>query len=733
MQLKTLLFASFILLSLGLKAQTQKAKQSALVGQYVAHQSLGSTAAKNAKFVYSQVGDVDYINAFIKVNEALDPSQLDELGVLVGTKAGNIWTLKVPTTQVEALSQLEQGLEAIELDQPIYSNMEEARAKTNVNMVHQGVDLPQAFTGKDVVVGILDVGFDYTHPTFYDETGTKYRVKRVWEQKNAGTPPAAYSYGNEIVDTLDMLVEQTDRINESHGSHVAGIAAGSGFGADDHAYRGVAYESDLVLVGITPAQEQWLNTGMTDIVDGLNYIFDYAASEGKAAVANLSWGCTIGPHDGSSLFSQAVDNLTGAGKIFTLSAGNNGDNKVHIDKTFSDADTLLQTFASFSTSLEEKRTWLDFWGEAGQEFCIAFSTYSGINENATSDFICLDEGVFETFLVGSDGDTLFVNGSATTADINGKPHIFLDVDSRTNNRMLLTIKATSGRVDGWMGYVKDTRGHYGSFSSGGLPWFSSGDKDMTIGEMGCTQSAITVGAYASKISFTSINGQTYSYDNFAQLNEICPFSSKGPTTDGRVKPDITAPGLTLASAFNSFDSNNIPGGSNTTNLVHNYTDANGHNYYYGEALGTSMSAPMVAGIVALVLEAKPTATPAEIKQLMAQTAITDQYTTDEPDPSVWGAGKIDAHALIQSILMPSATDEVFEHRAIYPNPTQGLVSIDVEGVSSMRLINVYGQLCEVIAVNENTISLGKLDAGIYFLSLYNEKGALLLTQKLIKL
>ena len=656
------------------------------------------------------------------------------MGIIIGTKAGNIWTIKIPVENVEKLTSLEKGIDFIQLDQPIFSNMDKAREKTKVDSVHIGASLPQAFTGKDVVVGILDVGFDYAHPTFYDETGNNYRIKRIWEQKSTGTPPANYSYGHEIIDSMEMIAQQSDNPDESHGAHVAGIAAGSGFGGDGVKFRGVAYESDLVLVGITPPQDQWTNTGMTDIVDGLNYIFNYAESQGKPAVANLSWGCSIGPHDGSSLFSQAVDNLTGAGKIFTISAGNNGGNNIHLYKEFSNTDSLLQSFVSFSSSLPYKKTWIDIWGETGESFCVQFKTYNLFTPFSSINLMCINDSTIDTFLIGSDNDTFFFNLTTVSADINGKPHAFLDIHSKTNNFISISVKATSGSIDMWMGYVLESRGHYGAFTTLSQAWATPGDDDMTIGEMGCTKSAITVGAYASKTNFTNLSGQSFSYNNYVLPDRIVPFSSKGPTTDGRFKPDITAPGLTLASAVNSLDNDFTPGGSSFSNVVHKYTDTSSNDYYFGESSGTSMSAPMVAGIVALMLEANPSATPSEIKSLMAATAIKDEFTTDDPDANIWGYGKIDAHALMQSLFVSAVEENNFtDYDFIYPNPTHAFLNIDLEGEKIITVSNMMGKICQHLKTSDKKISLMNLNAGIYLVSVYSLDGKFLGKEKVVKI
>lgn len=729
MSIRILFLFSFVLVCASLQAQTSKknnGKQSALTHQFLTSKKADVLNKESSKFVFSQIEEKQYINAFVKVNENLELKTIEEFGVLVGTKAGSIWTIKIPIDNVNALAELETGIDFIQLDQPVYSTMDVARSRTNVDEVHQGLDLPQAFTGKDVVVGILDVGFDYTHPTFYSSDGVDYRIKRIWEQKSAGTPPPGYSYGHEIVDATEMIAQQTDNAMQSHGSHVAGIAAGSGYGGNGDKYKGVAYESELVFVGITPAQSQWHNTGMTDIIDGINYIYEYAESLGKPAVANLSWGCSIGPHDGSSLFSQALNNLTGEGKIFTVSGGNNGDQNIHLNKSFTNTDSLLHSFISFNGGLGKNRTWIDVWGDQGETFCIQFETYSGTMSTATTEFICIEDTTLDTFIIGSDNDSLFIHLSTVSSDLNLKPHIFCDINSQTSDNISLKVKATSGEVNVWMGYVEESTGYYGEFLSYG--WFGAvdGDTNMTIGEMACTQSAITVGAYASKTSYDNLSGQNTSFNGYVGTHRIVPFSSRGPTTDGRSKPDITAPGLTLASAVNSFDLRYRPGGSSFDSVVYQYQDpTTSRNYYFGESSGTSMSAPMAAGIIALYLEANPLATPEEVLTRLEATALKDPFTSDNPDPNIWGYGKIDAHALLKSSFLSSVENNESERKLVYPNPTSDLLFINIEGEKLIRITNLLGEVCNQFNTNTTAISLKGLPSGIYVVSVYSSQEVLL--------
>ena len=94
------------------------------------------------------------------------------------------------------------GIAYIQLDEPVVMpHLDVARKDTRVDSVQGGYHLPMAYSGKNVVVGVIDFGFDYNHPAYYDTTGTAYRIKRVWEMNGSGPAPAAYGFGRELTDT----------------------------------------------------------------------------------------------------------------------------------------------------------------------------------------------------------------------------------------------------------------------------------------------------------------------------------------------------------------------------------------------------------------------------------------------------------------------------------------------------------------------------------------------------
>jgi minor extracellular serine protease Vpr len=697
-------------------------------------------------YIYrSDASGATVLPALLQIRDNVAEEDLKKLGVSIATKAGSVWTAAIPPARLAAVAAL-KSIGYIELDEPVFSTMDSARRKTHVDSVHAGWGLPKGFSGAGVVVGVLDVGFDYTHPAFRDTSGTRYRIRRVWEQRaTTGTPPAAFGYGRELTDSVLIQAAGSDNKGQSHGSHVAGIAAGSGRGAgaaDSIARRnrGMAYASDIVLVGITPPSSDWTSTGMSDIINGMKYVYDYAAANGRPAVVNLSWGCSIGSHDGRSLFSQACNALTGPGKLFVLSAGNNGQNNLHLEKAFNAADTVVHTFVNFPATPVGRRSWFDAWGDSAQRLSVRLSLYNGATRTDSSAWISLGSAVQNVLLRGSAGDTLTASVSASIATFNNKPHILLDLESRSADRLCISIRGT-GTVHAWLGYVYGSTGYYGDLNNGSTNWAMNGGSFAVLGDMATTDKAIAVGAYASRSIYTNINGTKQDYSNYAPDGRLVPFSSKGPTVDGRIKPDITGPGLWLASSVNSFDTSFGPGGGSRENVVSEWTPpGQSHPYQYAALTGTSMSSPAVAGITALLLEAAPRLSPDSLHNILTGTAIQEFFMGNLPNAS-WGAGKVNAYAALQRLMSSLGVSEVVSNPAsldllLYPNPSSGNVTLehrsDRGGPASIAISDATGKIIRReswqlnAGANNKTMSWTDMPQGIYFVRLETAAGKAML-------
>ncbi len=132
---------------------------------------------------------------------------------------------------------------------------------------------------------------------------------------------------------------------------------------------------------------------------------------------------------------------------------------------------------------------------------------------------------------------------------------------------------------------------------------NAGPGSSTVGTPGCAKKVITVGASDKS-------------------DQIAWFSSRGPTLDGRVKPDVLLPGHSIIAAR-----------AKNTSMGTIIDD------HYTQASGTSMATPHCCGVAALMLSGNPELTPAQIKQQLMQTAIDLKY-----DPNTQGSGRVDALA-----------------------------------------------------------------------------------------
>jgi subtilisin family serine protease len=693
------------------------------------------------RYSLNEIDNILYVEAFLKVDkETFQKKNAESLGVKLNTEAGNFFTSLIPINNLERLFDLE-GIVSIEIAGKVHSTMDNARTLTNVNQVHAGTGLPQAYTGNGVIVGVIDEGFDYTHPNFRNLNTQQTRISSVWEQNGNTTAPAPY--GTEYLGSTAVLNKMRDRVDESHGTHTAGSAAGSG-GIANSLYKGVAFDSDLVLVST--------NMTNTGILNGIQYIFNKAALQNKPAVINISIGGHDGPHDGLSPFDQACNNIVGTGKILVGSAGNQGDKKIHVNKTLSLTNRLL-SFVNFPNSpnglpnptISKGETLIDIWGEVGKNFEVAvnvfnISTNTYVNWtpyiNTSTNSSTYSGVVYDNDITSTQDGCIVQIATENSNSNNSKPHATIYIDNNyqddISNRLLIEVKGINGSVNAWH-YGIDGTARFSdllyllpSITAGSVLGATDGNTDITVGEIGGTgNSIISVGAFTSKNSFTNFSGNSPTIDYPGSLGSIASFSSKGPTVDGRIKPDVTAPGNVIVSSVSRFDSNYISSSPKTVSGLNNGSI----NWWFGTMQGTSMSSPLVAGIIALWLQAKPSLTVSQIKTILQNTSNTDSFTgigSAIPN-NTWGRGKINALAgmLYINQFLNVDTFDNSNNFVVYPNPSNSKIYITSKDyVEAYEIINTLGQkVSEGIfnsVLDEKELDLSSLQSGLYILNFKGE-------------
>lgn len=569
------------------------------------------------------------LSAYVTIDPARTSWQ--QLGVTPIAENAGTATVRLTLNALQRLAK-QQGVEYIQITSGATQMLNLARQEAGTDQIHKGTDLPQAYTGEGVVVGVVDAGFDYMHAAFRRPADGALRIKRVWEQGattlDGASAPAKYGYGIEL-NTPELIEKaQGDSDSNSHGTHVAAIAAGSD-AYKDGAYVGNAPDADIVLVALD------LNASTNaDISNAVQYIFDYADEVGKPCVVNLSLGNQDGPHDGTSTFDTMTDAMQGPGRLIVGAAGNHRTDAFHIDHTFATADAApLRTFVKYKVAPSNSVSGgtIEIWGEKGVDFTVDIAAYSTFNKkDARSTTVYPAEGVTDVDFGKYATGTWKV--ASEVSPLNGKPHVVLTsalTSIRNNYAIALTVTPkTAGRVNIWSDNT------YLALESRDIEGFSAPDAaSSTLCEIGGTGKRIlTVGSYTTRNEYTTNGGQQATLQE--TVGDLSSFSSYGPTVDGRMKPNITAPGCFIISAV----SNNDASG----NLMYaEYNENFGRYNQYGYMQGTSMASPFVAGIVATWLQAYPQLTPEQLHEIVQNTARKDNFTATAPD-SNWGYGKINA-------------------------------------------------------------------------------------------
>lgn len=613
----------------------------------------------------TNVFDMPRVGLFAKIRAEAAIAELLAAGALIGSRVGDLVTAEVPIDKLPAILASPR-FEMFEASHNVTVQNDSSMKLIRANLVRRAAGGTWTGTaGRGIIVGVYDTGIDFLHEDFLDPAGAT-RVLGIWDQTaRTGTPPAGFTYGNYCSrEAIQLVVNNSANSGpcpqqdvNGHGSHVAGTAAGDGSalgpgGGAPFTYAGVAPLADLMIV--KGGDGLFSETG---IVDGLVWLERQGRLLNRPMVVNLSLGTQAGPHDGSRLYEAIVDTLSRGGFIVVFSAGNEGSNSNERNPD--------------GTAPARNPLYIHGTGAAGatRDFTIDVPPYTP-EPGKCNDFVAISlwyeaQDRLDISILRPDGIT--VTAPALTLRETDSPvgNVYIDNGSTgpniRNNAYEADIRlndcgAGAAPVAGlWTLHVTPTRSfsgkpfHFwmynqslgGSILARGRNGF---DNHYVVSSPGNARSAITVGAYASKMCWTSPAKPEGPVCFVLQeaIGDLARFSSGGPARDGRQKPEITAPGLAIASVRSRFSSpaaNRIlAGGAHAINQ------------------GTSMAAPAVTGAIALMLQNRPTLTAAEVRAIFAQASDHDQFTARVYDTSAdaaarfwWGYGKLNVCASLGAI------------------------------------------------------------------------------------
>ena len=495
-----------------------------------------------------------------------------------------------------------------------------------------------ARTGKDVVIGIIDHGFDVTHADFRNDDDTT-RVAFLWDQSQKGKDSSPFGYGLEYTaeeinaalqqsrdDALEILQHRPDP--GAHGTLVAGIAAGNGRSSDTDArdYMGVAPDARLILVNL--ARDAHNLVPHQHVLQALEYIFDKAENAFEEppdfepqtvvrrvrrriaprrrklpCVVNLSYSRNDGGHDGHSPVEQAIDRLLmgTAGRAVVVAVGNAGNDQLHAEWQYRKNESTELHWIIPSEAQQVSGSYdAELWYSSRDHVSVQLISPEGEESSLIPP--------------GLEHEKLF---SGTATHIKSARFWKPGADARIFVRLqqpampgawILRLKASADSHEGVLhAWIDDTPNEPGRAS-----FANAVTKRSTVASPATARYCVTVG----------------NVDHRQTPMQVVDKSGRGPTRDGREKPEVLAPGQDITS---SAALGGLEGDEGVLQPLH------------CSGSGTSMSAPYITGIIACLFQEHSGLTATEIQRVLVAAGTADHY--DEAA----GYGIVDAKRALELV------------------------------------------------------------------------------------
>ena len=683
-----------------------------------------------------------YVDFLIELEPGASVTAMEAVGLNLLAGRSNIYAARIEVEKIPELLAT-PGIKKIELAKQMNLRHNQSLPAANVPPVHQGVDLGMPVKGEGVIVAIIDSGIDINHPDFMDENGT--RIHYLSEIIHG----ELVSWTKEDIDNNPELIIQID--DDGHGTHVAGSAAGGGKANAE--FVGVAPESVIFvskLLGSSVDENKAASrVGFTtDVITLYEANVEKALELGLPMVVNMSFGHNYGPHDGTELMERLISEYSQEGWLNVVAAGNAGNMFIHAGANIND-DNIYQTiFKAFNNTLDWRNVIVkDAWFTPGLVEEVRLTAWENPESQIfESPWVAAGGFEQEMFTINDFEVGMSIDFETLTDSENGDSRIFMGIHSDDPEPYIwywtieFNMSGTEGRIDVWNnenGYFFPTNilSNNNQHLAGGL--------EYSVGPPATAFNIFSVGSTVSKNSWLDINGEEQNAlvnplpgsegeTTIAEIGARSSFSSLGPTRDGRFLPNITAPGEMIFSAH----SGDIPVEYwDPTRILFN-------NHEYQGIDGTSMAAPHVAGILALMLQVYPEMDFDTAWNILETTALVDEFTGSVPNVE-FGYGKIDAHAAVKlaaqlATNLPGETElpERITLEQNYPNPfnpvTQIQFALPASEHITLDVYNVLGQRVarlanDLFTAGTHTVAFdaSNLASGMYVYRLSSENGTVL--------
>lgn len=473
-----------------------------------------------------------------------------------------------------------------------------------------------AMTGRGIVIGIVDWGLDFRHPDFRKADGTS-RILALWDQRGGKQAKSPEPYGYGVVhtrETINSALAQKDPYVAlsyhpadadtgigCHGTHVASIAAGTG---GEGRPAGMAPEADLVFVHNAPwdgLEGGKLGDSVT-LLEAIDFISRTAS--GRPWIINLSMGRHGEQHDGTTLIEEGLDAAVraAAGRAICMSAGNYYNKRTHASGQLRPTQKRSLAWVVNETNPSEYNQ-LEVWYSWQDKF--------EVTVRSPDDLVVATARLGEKVKLISGGK-----------EIGNLYHRAQEPNTLDHHVTLYLYKtAPAGE---WTVTLTGTDVIHGNYHC----WI---EREVSCPK--CQSHFRAEDADPTSTTGTICNGRRTiavgAYDAHDPGRRIGAFSSVGPTRDGRLKPDLCAPGVSVLAARSAQREH-----PDETPLSTRMS-------------GTSMASPFAAGACACAFQAA--VRPLRIEEthnLLLGSAR--RVTVEDRDPDRIGIGFVDVSAFVDA-------------------------------------------------------------------------------------